>query len=281
MSNLQQHIIATLNVKPVIDARDEIASRIRALKHYMLHSGAKKLVLGISGGQDSTLAGKLAQLCVEELRAETSDEAYRFIAIRLPYGVQTDEDDAQLALQFIRPDETYTFNIKAATDGIVSEFAKATGVPIKDYDKGNVKARIRMVAWYLIGAYAGEALVVGTDHAAEAVTGFFTKYGDGGVDVTPLTGLTKRQGKQLLKELGAAPRLYTKTPTADLLDDKPGQADETELGISYETLDDYLEGKRVPDEAAAKIEAVYRKSRHKRELPVTPFDDWWKREPGQ
>lgn len=276
MRELQQHIMQVLNVKPEIDAKEEVRSRIQFLKSYMLHTGSKRLVLGISGGQDSTLAGRLCQLSVQELRAETGDEEYRFIAVRLPYGVQHDEDDARQALDFIQPDQPYTFNIKAATDAFVPECESATGQPVRDYDKGNVKARVRMVAQYLLGAHVGGALVVGTDHAAEAVTGFFTKFGDGGADVTPLTGLTKRQGKLLLQQLQAPARLYLKTPTADLLDNKPGQADETELGVSYEMLDDYLEGKPVPDEAAGKIEARFRNSQHKRELPVTPYDAWWK-----
>ncbi|MBD4935857.1 ammonia-dependent NAD(+) synthetase, partial [Xanthomonas citri pv. citri] len=80
--------------------------------------------------------------------------------------------------------------------------------------------RTRMIAQYAIGGQEG-LLVLGTDHAAEAVTGFFTKYGDGGADLLPLTGLTKRQGRTLLKELGAPERLYLKEPTADLLDEKP------------------------------------------------------------
>lgn len=276
MREQQKKIIRTLHVKPAIDAKAEIRERVQFLKSYMVRMGAKRLVLGISGGQDSTLAGKLAQMCVEALRGETSDESYRFIAVRLPYGVQADEDDAQLALDFIRPDVVYTFNIQEATGGFASAFAEATGQSVRDYDKGNVKARARMIAQYLLAAHEGAALVVGTDHAAEAVTGFFTKYGDGGADVLPLSGLTKRQGRQLLQELQAQPRLYMKVPTADLLDGKPGQADETELGLSYETLDDYLEGKPVPEETAVKIEERYRMTRHKRELPVTPFDDWWK-----
>src|SRR5690606_34466988 len=104
--------------------------------------------------------------------------------------------------------------------------------------------RVRMIAQYAIAGQRS-LLVVGTDHAAEAVTGFFTKYGDGGADVLPLSGLTKRQGRALLQHLGAPERLYTKPPTADLLDDKPGQTDEDELGMSYEQIDDYLEGKDV------------------------------------
>ncbi|MNI72819.1 NH(3)-dependent NAD(+) synthetase [compost metagenome] len=132
-----------------------------------------------------------------------------------------------------------------------------------------------MIAQYAIGGERG-CLVVGTDHAAEAVTGFYTKFGDGGADILPLTGLTKGQGRELLKELGAAERLYLKVPTADLLDNKPQQADETELGITYNVLDDYLLGKTVDPEVQAKIEQRYKVTQHKRELPATPFDEWWK-----
>ena len=150
-----------------------------------------------------------------------------------------------------------------------------TGAPLGDYHKGNVKARMRMIAQYAIGGQEG-LLVIGTDHAAEAVTGFYTKYGDGGADLLPLSGLTKRQGKALLKELGADERLYLKVPTADLLDEKPGQADETELGIGYDELDDYLEGKTVDRDIAEKIEKRYLISQHKREMPASLFDEWWK-----
>ena len=90
--------------RPRIDPKEEIRKSVDFLKAYMLkHPFLKTYVLGISGGQDSTLAGRLAQLAVEELRAETGKD-YQFIAIRLPYGVQADEDDAQRALAFIKPD---------------------------------------------------------------------------------------------------------------------------------------------------------------------------------
>ncbi|MBX4298572.1 NAD(+) synthase, partial [Mycobacterium tuberculosis] len=88
---------------------------------------------------------------------------------------------------------------------------------LSDFNKGNVKARTRMITQYAIAGQEG-LLVIGTDHAAEAVTGFFTKYGDGGAGRLPLAGLSKRQGRSLLKELGADERLYLKVPTADLLD---------------------------------------------------------------
>ncbi|MEC2558513.1 ammonia-dependent NAD(+) synthetase, partial [Bacillus cereus] len=89
-------------------------------------------------------------------------------------------------------------------------------------------------------------------------------------------GLTKRQGRALLQELGADERLYLKMPTADLFDEKPGQADETELGITYDQLDDYLEGTAVPADVAEKIEKRYTVSEHKRQVPASMFDDWWK-----
>jgi NAD+ synthase len=132
-----------------------------------------------------------------------------------------------------------------------------------------------MVAQYALAGQDG-MLVVGTDHAAEAVTGFFTKFGDGGADIVPLTGLTKRQGKQLLAFLGAPARLYEKLPTADLLDDQPGQTDEANLGLSYEHIDDYLEGRDVPEDVAVALEARFLATRHKRTTPVEPNDQWWR-----
>ncbi|MDR6999524.1 ammonia-dependent NAD(+) synthetase [Neobacillus niacini] len=271
--SMQKQIMQELNVSSEINPKAEIRKRMDFLKSYLLKTKAKGFCLGISGGQDSTLAGRLAQLSIEELRKEGNEAV--FIAIRLPYGVQKDEEDAQRSLSFIQADQEYVFNIKSSVDAVQTEYDGMTkGEPLSDYQKGNVKARMRMIAQYAVGGMEG-LLVIGTDHAAEAVTGFYTKYGDGGADVLPLTGLTKRQGKALLKELGADERLYLKVPTADLLDHKPGQADETELGITYDELDDYLEGKPVSNEVAEKVENRYRITEHKRRLPATMFDSWW------
>lgn len=273
MRPLQKHIVEELHVAPTVDPAAEIERRVTFLTSYIESTGAAGLVLGISGGQDSSLAGRLCQLAVERLAA-TGREA-SFVAVRLPHGVQADEDDAVLALSFIRPQQTVTFDIKGAVDGFQAEFRRATGADISDFNKGNVKARSRMIAQY---ALAGQSrmLVVGTDHAAEAVTGFFTKFGDGGADILPLTGLSKRQGKELLRHLDAPERLYLKAPTADLLDENPGQTDEDNLGLTYDVIDDYLEGKDVDETAAEALETRYLQTRHKRELPVTPFDSWWR-----
>lgn len=272
---LQEEIIRQLGVKASIDPQEEIRKTVDFLKAYLRkHSFLKTYVLGISGGQDSTLAGKLAQMAIAELREETSDQAYQFIAVRLPYGVQADEADAQKALAFIAPDQTLTINIKAAVDGQV-EALQAAGVEISDFNKGNIKARQRMISQYAIAGQMAGA-VIGTDHAAENITGFFTKFGDGGADILPLFRLNKRQGKALLKVLGADAALYEKVPTAGLEDQKPGLADEVALGVTYQDIDDYLEGKLISKAAQATIEKWWHKGQHKRHLPITIFDDFWK-----
>ena len=272
---LQETIIQQLGVNPVIDPEEEIRKSIDFLKDYLKkYSFLKTYVLGISGGQDSTLAGRLAQLAIEEMRAETGDASYQFIAVRLPYGVQADEEDAQRALAFIQPDVSLVINIKKSADAM-TKAVEATGATVSDFNKGNIKARSRMIAQYaLAGSYKGA--VVGTDHAAENVTGFFTKFGDGGADILPLYRLNKRQGKQLLAALGADSALYEKVPTADLEEEKPGIADEVALGVTYNEIDDYLEGKTISNQAKARIESWWHKGEHKRHLPITIFDDFWK-----
>jgi len=272
MRDLQARIIAELNVSPVIEPADQVRARIDFLKAYLRTSGASGFVLGISGGQDSTLAGLLCRQAVEEL-IEEGDQA-RFVAVRLPYGTQHDEADAQLALAYIQPPETVVFNIKESVDELAEEYGEGVGTALSDFGKGNVKARMRMVAQYAI-AGEGRLLVVGTDHAAEAVTGFFTKYGDGGADILPLTGLTKRQGRALLEYLEAPEHLHRKVPTADLLDHDPGQSDEANLGLKYHDIDAFLEGEEIDPEIAERIEQRYLETRHKRAAPVSMFDDWW------
>lgn len=274
---LQEEIILKLQVKEAVDPKEEINNRVTFLKEYMLaHPFLRTYVLGISGGQDSTLAGKLAQLATEQLREETGDSSYKFIAVRLPYGKQLDEEDAQLALDFIQPDESIIIDIKSSVDALVDVLDVQLGAPISDFNKGNIKARQRMVSQFAIaGARAGA--VIGTDHSAESLTGFFTKFGDGAADLIPLFGLNKRQGRALLEELAADERLYLKVPTADLEEDKPLLSDEDALGVSYEAIDDYLEGKEVSAEAKVTIENWYKKSEHKRHLPIDLGDTFWKK----
>lgn len=275
MTSLQNKIIQKMGVLPEINPKEEIRKSLDFMKEYLIkHPFLKTFVLGISGGQDSTLLGKFAQMAVEELREETGDANYRFIAMRLPYGEQIDANDVEEVLEWIGPDQIITVNIQPAVDALVDQFTQ-DGFEISDFNKGNIKARQRMIAQYVV---AGDenGVVLGTDHPAESVTGFFTKYGDGGSDILPLYRLNKRQGASLLKALDSPAHFYEKTPTADLQDDNPGLSDEDELGVSYEHIDDYLEGKEVPMEAKNRIEQLYLNSRHKRHMPITLFDEFWK-----
>jgi NAD+ synthase len=276
MNPLQKEIITALKTQPSIDVKAEIRKSIEMMKSYLKkYPFLESMVLGISGGQDSTLTGKLAQLAVNELNAELGTNKYKFIAVRLPYGIQRDEEDCQDAIKFIQPSEVIVVNIKEAVDASVAAVETGMGKPLTDFLKGNVKARHRMETQYSIaGSYKG--VVLGTDHSAEAITGFYTKFGDGAADMVPIFRLNKRQGKSLLKELGCPEHLYLKTPTADLEDNRPSLPDEVALGVTYEDIDDYLEGKEVPEPSKSKIEEWYQKSEHKRQPPISVFDDWWK-----
>jgi NAD+ synthase len=284
MRELQQRIVTELGVRPQIDPAGEIERRVAFLSDYLAGTPARGYVLGISGGQDSTLAGRLAQLAMERVRYGGHPDAV-FVAVRLPYGVQSDAEDARRALEFINPDRSVTVDIRPGTDAISDDSGKAladlpdaAGPALSDFVRGNVKARERMVVQYAIAGQLG-LLVIGTDHAAEAVTGFYTKFGDGACDVTPLSGLNKRQGAALLQQLGAPESTWRKVPTADLEDDRPALPDEEALGVSYQHIDDYLEGRPVPEQAAERIEHWYTVSRHKRAQPVGPGDDWWRHAP--
>ncbi|WEK62173.1 MAG: ammonia-dependent NAD(+) synthetase [Candidatus Microbacterium colombiense] len=271
--SLQQQISEALGVSAEIDPGVEVERRVQFLIDYLRATGAKGFVLGISGGQDSTLAGRLAQLAVERVRDEGGDA--RFLAVRLPYRVQHDAADADAALEFIGADASVEVNIQNGVDGVEEDIEFAVTSDISDFNRGNIKARVRMVTQYALAGHDG-LLVIGTDHAAEAVTGFYTKFGDGAADILPLSGLSKRQGRALLQSLDAPDRLAFKVPTADLLDGLPGRADEDELGLTYEQIDDFLEGREVAPDVAGRIEAKYLATRHKRHLPVTPDDSWWR-----
>ncbi|MFJ2766096.1 ammonia-dependent NAD(+) synthetase [Streptomyces prasinus] len=269
--DLQREIALELGVAETFEAEREIERRVAFLAERLTSAGLGSLVLGISGGVDSTAAGRLCQLAVE--RARAAGHEARFHAMRLPYGVQADEHDAWLALSFIRADHVLSVDIKPAADAALENML-AAGVSFRDarhqdFVHGNIKARQRMIAQYAVaGAYGG--LVVGTDQAAEAVSGFFTKFGDGAADLVPLAGLTKRRVRAVAEALGAPAELVWKVPTADLESLDAGRADEDALGVSYDVIDDFLEGKPVDEQAFEKIIRRYRLTDHKRRLPITP-----------
>jgi len=270
----QQSIIAEMRVLPTIDVEFEIRRRVDFIANQLTNSGLKHLVLGISGGIDSSTCGRLAQLAVEQL-----GEGYRFVAVRLPYAVQADEDDAQMAIAFIQPSLNLSVNVQPGTEAVhrsTLDAMNAQGLLTQsdtaiDFVKGNVKARMRMIAQYEIAGLLG-GLVIGTDHSAENVTGFYTKYGDGACDIAPLFGLNKRQVRQLASHLGAPEKLITKAPTADLESLDPGKTDESALGLSYHQIDDFLEGKSIGESAADRLVKIFLSTQHKRQPIATVYD---------
>ncbi|MCQ1060213.1 ammonia-dependent NAD(+) synthetase [Photobacterium sp. DNB23_23_1] len=277
---MEQLIRDEMRVLPEINTDFEIERRIAFIQKKLKQSGCKSLVLGISGGVDSTTLGRLAQLAVEGLNTADQTNDYQFIAVRLPYGEQKDEDEAQLALSFIKPSHSVSVNIKDGVDGTHASTLLAldgTGlVPESqgaiDFVKGNVKARTRMIAQYEIAGLVG-GLVLGTDHSAENITGFYTKFGDGACDLAPLFGLSKRQVRQVAAKLGAPEQLVVKVPTADLEELAPQKADEEALNISYEQIDDFLEGKAIEQSVADRLVGIYKATQHKRQPIPTIYDE--------
>ncbi|PLR64246.1 NAD(+) synthase [Pseudomonas sp. QC2] len=269
---MQERIARELNINRALvqgGEPEEIQRRIDFIKATLRHSGCKALVLGISGGVDSLTAGRLCQLAVQQLRSEAY--AARFIAMRLPYKTQADERDAQSSLDFITPDHIDTLNIAASVDGLMASLtATDASAEHVDFIKGNVKARTRMIAQYAV-ANLHNGLVVGTDHGAEALMGFFTKFGDGACDLAPLSGLTKTQVRLLASALGAPVNLVQKPPTADLEELAPGKLDEHAYACTYEEIDAYLMGEPVSERVKNLVERAYLKTAHKRALPIAPL----------
>ena len=273
----QSDIVSEMKVLPQIDVDYEVRRRVDFIKHQLELSGCKTLVLGISGGVDSCTCGRLAQIAVDELNM--GQDGHRFVAVRLPYAGQADEADAQMALDFIAPSHRVTVNVQPGSDAIHDSTVHALSeaglgqheASALDFVKGNVKARMRMVAQYEIAGLL-DGLVLGTDHSAENVTGFYTKYGDGACDIVPLFGLNKRQVRSLAKHLGAPERIITKAPTADLESLSPSKPDEDALGLTYDQIDDFLEGKKIDPQIERRIIHIFVTTAHKREPIATVYD---------
>lgn len=275
--NLKKESLEEFGVVPTenFDVKTAIRARVNYLKTFLKETGLKGFVLGISGGVDSSTVGRLCQIACNELR----EEGYQaqFIAMRLPAGVQLDEDDAQEAIKFINADKMITINVGESANNLniqsIEQFKLLEGTTPSDFqmdfNKGNIKARLRMVSQYQVGAMYGAA-VIGTDHNTEGVCGFWTKWGDGACDLIVLNGLNKTQVRLVAKELGAPYFLWNKVATADLEELAPQKTDETVLDVDYNVLDKYLEGKEIDQETELKILRQYKITQHKRK-PIVSF----------
>jgi NAD+ synthase len=267
----QGEIAAALGVRSPIDSDTEILRRSAFLDDACSAAPGQALVLGISGGIDSAVAG---MLCAHASRVrQARGDPASLVAMRLPYGAQRDADDATAVLDTLGAHRVLAIDIAPCADQLMASVA-AAGLGLDDAASqdavaANVRARERMVTQYAVANALG-GLVVGTDHAAEAVMGFYTKYGDGAADVTPLSGLTKRQVRALAERLAVPAQVISKPPTADLEVLHPQRSDEDVFGIRYDDIDDYLEGRSVPAEVVETVESAYDRTAHKRELPRGP-----------
>jgi NAD+ synthase len=234
------------------------------LRERAMAGGARGYVFGLSGGIDSAVVAKLCQMAFPQ----------RVLGVILPcYSHPQDEADARLVatafqIPVARVDLGPTFD--AVTDALSHAVrglpSHVDSVDIKQQlPEANLKPRLRMTSLYFI-ANSLNYLVAGTGNRSEITLGYYTKYGDGGVDVLPIGGLVKSEVRALAQELGVPEPLITKAPSAGLW---VGQTDEAEMGFSYDMLEAYLAkgAAAVPPNVAARIEQLRASSEHKRALP--------------
>lgn len=240
----------------------------RATKEYLMSTGMKGFMLGLSGGIDSFVAAALVADAVRDI----SGLVHLLI---LPNGEQKDIGDAKecadaLTARFSNI-TCETVNIKPMYDGLLKSIEQSCIREHADaYFLGNAQPRLRMVCQYALGK---GLLVVGTDHATENITGYFTKYGDGGSDFNPLDGLLKTDIYAIAAQYGAPACVMEKMPAAGL---GISASDEAELGFTYDQLVQYLKGNLVEKDVMQRIVSLYEKAEHKRRMPASPMNLWWK-----
>ena len=227
------------------------------VKDYLETTHQDCYVLGLSGGVDSTLVAAITRHAVGK---------DKLMCIMMPIDSHpSDLEDA------IRATKELDLNYKVIDGSEICHKAidafKDIGVELDRATLANLKARIRMSILYAY-AQSHHGLVLGTDNADERYTGYFTKYGDGGVDILPISYLLKGEVVEACKIYGVSDHLAERVPSAGLFE---GQTDEKEMGIKYKDIDAYLLGKKVPEEVEQRIEYLHRISEHKRVDIPTPI----------
>lgn len=234
---------------------DQIDKVIAWLRVKVKEANAEGLIVGVSGGIDSAVVSALIK------KAFPANS----LGLILPcLSNPQDKEDALAAInavgiKFSEIDisESHNFILRQVEDKV------ADGKFNARFADANLRARLRMSTLYTV-ANGLNYLVVGTDNAAEVYTGYFTKYGDGGVDLLPIAQFTKGEVREMAKLLGIPERIITKAPSAGLWE---GQTDEDEMGVSYDLIDKHLRGEEIPEVALRKIAALHKKTQHKREMP--------------
>ena len=234
---------------------EQLANRLISwVKDKVLAAGRKGVVLGMSGGLDSSVAGVLCQRAFPQTT----------LGVIMPcHSSQEDTEHAQLvAGKFSIP--TKVVVLDSVFDTLLKVLPDEKVDPeVSRLAQANLKARLRMLTLYYF-ANSLQFMVVGSSNRSELAVGYFTRYGDGGVDILPLGNLVKGQVKELARFLGIPQQIIDKPPSAGLW---PGQTDEGELGLSYEELDRYLVTSEAPDEVKRKIESMIAATDYKRQPP--------------
>ncbi len=227
------------------------------IKETVVAAGGKGVVFGLSGGIDSSV---IAVLC-QKAFPDTS------LGVIMPcHSTKTDQEHAELlASKFHIPTQVVLL------DGVFDSLLRVLldngyDAATKKMSEANVKPRLRMLTLYYF-ANRLDYIVVGSSNRCELFIGYFTKYGDGGIDIMPLGNLVKSQVKELAVHLGVPGEIIDKPPSAGLWS---GQTDEVEMGLTYKELDQYLLTGEVGEEVKRRIESLSKKSEHKRRLPPVP-----------
>ena len=230
------------------------------IKQQVEDAGCKGLVLGLSGGLDSSVA---AVLCKHAFPNNT-------LGVLLPcYSNESDLSDAK-ALTSKFDIHTVTIVLDSVYD-LLSEALSSEGYDprTKKVAQANLKPRLRMTTLYCIANQLGY-LVAGTSNRSEISVGYFTKHGDGSADILPLGNLVKGQVRELAEYLGVPDEIIKKTPSAGLWS---GQTDEEEMELSYKELDRYLISGEGSEELRKRVETLAKASAHKRKpAPIPPFN---------
>ena len=237
-----------MNVEKVIN------EAVDWIKTTVTEAGAKGVVYGLSGGIDSAV---VAALCKKAFPEDT-------LGVIMPcYSNPIDEEHAHLVADALKL-ETKTAVLNDAFDAMKGILGVSESDP--RLAVANIKSRLRMITLYYNAGVRGY-LVAGTGNRSELTIGYFTKYGDGGVDFMPLTSFVKHEVRELAYALGIPEIVITKPPTAGLWEN---QTDEQEMGMSYDELDSYILTGSGPEHIKNKVDGMYRRSEHKR-IPVPKF----------
>jgi NAD+ synthase len=242
--------------------KEKVDQIVQWLREQINESGLKGLIVGVSGGIDSAVVAHL-------IKRAAPDQS---LGVIMPCKSNpNDRKDAESVIKSCQIDAltvdlTETHEIMLSTVKKELEQNNMLNQEQLKLADANLRARLRMSTLYTIAANH-QYLVVGTDNAAEFYTGYFTKYGDGGVDLVPLVHQTKGDVREIAKYLGVPDEIIQKKPSAGLWE---GQTDENEMGTTYDYIDKFLKGEEIPEKDKEIIERMHRSSEHKRQIAAGP-----------